>query len=192
MQTAENGAGSERLASSPDSFSLCQSANVCRVAVVGGGSCTHTQRSCFFFLRDFSGTAMAQKAYFAGGKICVCKQNPLNGLMGAKKEQAVSQLGNDAQECTHIHACNTHALAYTLALSPRKDTDTVSLLRSREGLRKLTRVTTRGEKPSAKSRNANLSSHRDATEVQVVFFLVHVQERFIVLSQMCVVNGNYR
>lgn len=85
MQTAENGAGSERLASSsPDTLSLCRSANVCRLAGGRGQVAPHLH-STYPFLRDFSGTAMAQKTYFAGGKICVCKQNPLNRLIGAKK-----------------------------------------------------------------------------------------------------------
>lgn len=77
---------------------------------------------------DFSGTAMAKRLILLE-EMCVCKQNPLYCLM--KKEQAVSQLGNDvpaAQECahtlmqaqTHKHTrVHTHTQAHTY---PRKDT----------------------------------------------------------------------
>lgn len=56
---------------------------------------------------DFSGTAMAKRLILLE-EMCVCKQNPLYCVM--KKEQAVSQLGNDVlatQARSHIHA-DTH------------------------------------------------------------------------------------
>lgn len=83
-----------------------------------------------FIPADFSGTAMAKRLILLE-EMCVCKQNPLYCLM--KKEQAVSQLGNDvpaAQERahtlmkaqTHKHTrarARTHTRAHTY---PRKDT----------------------------------------------------------------------
>lgn len=109
----------------------------------GRGRAALHLHSTYPFLRDFSGTAMAQKAYFAGGKICVCKQNPLNRLMGAKKKSRLYRslammhknahtFAHGTQTNTHTHTC-IHSQART---DPRKDTDTVNLVKSREILQK--------------------------------------------------------
>lgn len=111
---------------------------------------------------DFSGTAMAKRLILLE-EMCVCKQNPLYCLM--KKEQAVSQLGNDvpaAQECAHtLMQAQTHtyarAHAHTLRLTHTHARTHISLMKSREMLEKVDKIVTKhGQKGQENNRNAKL------------------------------------
>lgn len=113
---------------------------------------------------DFSGTAMAKRLILLE-EMCVCKQNPLYCLM--KKEQAVSQLGNDvpaAQECAHtLMQAQTHkhrrarTHAHTLRLTHTHARTHISLMKSGEMLEKVDKIVPKhGQKGGENNRNGKL------------------------------------